>query len=91
MINIEIGYAKSEVQRLLSLSVPESYTIRKAIEQSGILAEFPEIDMTINKVGIFSNICSLERQVENGDRIEIYRPLLCDPKEMRRSRAIAMK
>ncbi|WGE14528.1 RnfH family protein [Pasteurella multocida] len=61
--------------------------IQTAILQSGILQQFTEIDLRENKVGIFSRPAKLTDQLKDGDRIEIYRPLLADPKEIRRKRA----
>ncbi|MDD5216319.1 MAG: RnfH family protein [Methylococcales bacterium] len=91
MITVEIAYAKPEKQTLLTILVEPNCTIEKAILQSGILVEFPEIDLNSAKVGIFSKSCTLNQPVQDGDRVEIYRPLPTDPKEMRRSRASAMK
>ena len=91
MINIEIAYAKPEKQTLQSFSVETNCTVKEAILQSGILSKYPEIDLTLAKVGIFSKPCTLNQSVQDGDRVEIYRPLPTDPKEMRRSRASAMK
>lgn len=92
LIAIEIVYAPSrERQLLLSLSVPENCTVRAAIEQSGILGKFPEIDLTCNKVGIFSKPITLDSLLRAGDRIEIYTPLLIDPKQARRQRAQRQK
>jgi putative ubiquitin-RnfH superfamily antitoxin RatB of RatAB toxin-antitoxin module len=84
---IEIAYAKPQQQCLLSLEVPAEATAQQAIEQSGILEQFPEIDLNINRVGIFSKPCKLDQILQAGDRIEIYRPLIADPKEARKSRA----
>ncbi len=88
MINVEIAYAKPEKQMLISISVAENCSVSEAILQSGILQAFPEIDLNSANVGIFSTLCSLEKIVENGDRIEIYRPLQTDPKDARRQRAL---
>ncbi len=88
MINVEIAYVKPEKQALISISVAENCTVSEAILQSKILAEFPEIELDVAKVGIFSTLCTLEKIVENGDRIEIYRPLQTDPKDARRQRAL---
>lgn len=88
MINVEIAYAKPEKQMLISISVAENCTILEVILQSGMLQAFPEIDLDSANVGIFSTLCSLEKIVENGDRIEIYRPLQTDPKDARRQRAL---
>ena len=84
---IEIAYAKPQQQCLLSLEVPAKATAQQAIEQSGILEQFPEIDLNINRVGIFSKPCKLDQLLQAGDRIEIYRPLIADPKEARKNRA----
>jgi putative ubiquitin-RnfH superfamily antitoxin RatB of RatAB toxin-antitoxin module len=86
-ISIEIAYAKPDTQVLISLKVDEGTTIEEAITRSGILAQFPEIDLTHNKVGVFSKIVKLDTLLRDKDRIEIYRPLLADPKEIRRKRA----
>lgn len=83
-IPVEVAYALPERQALLPLMVPEGMTARGAIELSGVLELFPEIDLQVSKVGIFGRLCPLERQLAPGDRIEIYRPLIADPKEVRR-------
>lgn len=87
MIPIEIVYAYPNNQQLLSLKVEEGITVERAIERSGILEMFPEIDLTRQKVGIFSRLVPLNTILQAGDRIEIYRPLQIDPKEARRKRA----
>jgi putative ubiquitin-RnfH superfamily antitoxin RatB of RatAB toxin-antitoxin module len=86
-IQIEVAYAREDVQRLISLQVPIGCTVERAIECSGILEMFPEIDLHHQKVGIFSKLKNLSDKVEPGDRIEIYRGLLIDPKDLRRKRA----
>ncbi|MBN6710496.1 RnfH family protein [Haemophilus haemoglobinophilus] len=87
VINIEIAYALPDKYYLKKLQVEEGTIIQAAIFQSGILQEFTEIDLRENKVGIFSRPAKLTDTVNEGDRIEIYRPLLADPKEIRRKRA----
>ena len=87
MIYIEVAYATPDRQSLLRLSVPEGSTVAEAIEQSAIRDEFPELKMEIKAVGIFSRKVPLDHVLRAGDRIEIYRPLIADPKEMRRQRA----
>jgi putative ubiquitin-RnfH superfamily antitoxin RatB of RatAB toxin-antitoxin module len=84
---IEIAYAKPSEQVILELDVPEGTTVEAAIGESAILQRFPEIDLTQNKVGIFSKPCNLDHPLRAGDRVEIYRPLLADPKQARRNRA----
>ena len=86
-INIEIAYAFPERYYLKSFQVDEGITVQTAIMQSGILSQFPEIDLSTNKIGIFSRPIKLTDVLKEGDRIEIYRPLLADPKEIRRKRA----
>ncbi len=84
LIHIEIAYAKPEEQLMIPLSVIEGTTLKQAIELSGILAHFPEIDLSKNKVGIFSKVCGLDTVLRERDRVEIYRTLLADPKEVRK-------
>ncbi|MTC76043.1 RnfH family protein [Providencia sp. wls1919] len=86
-INIEVTYALPEKQFLLSVKVVEGTTIEDAIIASGILTLRSDIDLKKNKVGIYSRPAKLGDVVQEGDRIEIYRPLIADPKELRRKRA----
>ena len=90
-INIEVAYASSRESIILSVSIPVGSTIKQGIELSGILEKYPEIDLTRNKVGIFSKLKPLDETLNEGDRIEIYRPLIADPKDARRSRAERQK
>ncbi len=87
LLEIEIIYAKSSVVQRLKRKVEAGTTIREAIEGSGILQRNPEISLAKNAVGIFSQKKQLQDVVRSGDRIEIYTPLLVDPKEARRRRA----
>ena len=86
-IKIEIAYALPEHYYLKRLDVEEGCSIQTAILQSGILKQFTEIDLRENKVGIFSRPAKMSDVLNDGDRDEIYRPLLADPKEIRRKRA----
>lgn len=86
-IRIEVAYALPERQVVLSLDLEPGATVRTAIERSGILTEFPEIDLSRNRVGIFGAVCGPDRILISGDRVEIYRPLIRDPKDARRRRA----
>ncbi|GAB4273926.1 MAG: RnfH family protein [Methylomicrobium sp.] len=86
-IKVEVAYAKPEEQAILTVTLPEGSTVEDAIVKSGIIARFPEIDLSETKVGIFSTACKLDQPVKEFDRVEVYRPLLHDPKESRRSRA----
>lgn len=90
-VMIEIIYALPEEQQLLTLEVDEGCSIKSAIEQSGILDQYPEIDLEKQKVGIFSKVSKLEQELREGDRIEIYRPLIADPKEVRKRKAAEQK
>lgn len=86
-INVEVAYAYPDKYFLKKLQVPQNTTIQNIILLSGVLEKYTEIDLRENKVGIFSRPAKLNETVEEGDRIEIYRPLLADPKEIRRKRA----
>lgn len=86
-ITIEVVYGLPDKQVLLSINVEEGLTVEQAILASGIEQHFPEIDLLILKVGIWNRTCKLTDVPKDGDRIEIYRPLIADPKEARRRRA----
>ena len=87
MIHVEVVYPLPDEQRVFTLVVNKAMTVEEIIAQSGVLALYPEIDLKKNKVGVFSRNVRLDAVVRDGDRIEIYRPLLADPKEIRRKRA----
>ncbi|TAK76445.1 MAG: RnfH family protein [Gammaproteobacteria bacterium] len=89
-MKVEVAYAGRDRQEILAVEVKEGSTIETAIQQSGILALFPEIDLAKQKVGVFSKQKDLTDIVREGDRIEIYRPLIIDPKEARRAKAKAL-
>ncbi len=87
-IPVELAYALPDQQILLSLDVEPGTTVGELIEQSGILEQFPDIDVgKTNKVGIFGKLTKLNTVLREKDRVEIYRPLIADPKEVRRRRA----
>lgn len=86
-INIEVAFALPEKHSLLTVTLDPGATIEQAIEASGILSIHPEIDLKENKVGIWSRMAKLHDTLNDGDRIEIYRPLIADPKEVRKRRA----
>ena len=86
-ILVEVAYAKPEVQVIIPLYVKSGTTLEQAIEQSGVLNDFPEIDLEKNKVGIFSKPSAKTTVLREKDRVEIYRPLIADPKEVRKQRA----
>lgn len=86
-IHVEVVYALPEKQYLRTVSLPEGSTVEQAILASGLTELRKEIDLAVNKVGIYSRAVKLQDTVAEGDRVEIYRPLLADPKELRRQRA----
>lgn len=87
-IAVEVAYAAtSDQQRIISLVVPKDATIESAIMQSGLLTEFPDIDLKEVKTGIFGCVLPLSHALQAGDRVEIYRPLAVDPKQARVLRA----
>ena len=86
-IKIEVAYAKPDIQVIVPLYLQPGITAQAAIEASGILLKFPEIDLKINKIGVFGKLVKPDTQLRDKDRVEIYRKLLADPKEVRRRRA----
>ena len=91
IIQIEVAYADQKEQIVMPLTVYLPCCIETAIQQSGILIQFPDIDLALNKVGIFGRIRPLNTILQSGDRIEIYRNLIIDPKKNRRNRAEKQK
>jgi putative ubiquitin-RnfH superfamily antitoxin RatB of RatAB toxin-antitoxin module len=87
MIRVAVVHAVSGTQRVIGVELQEGASVRDAIASSGLLAEFPEIDLARATVGIFGERTTLDTRVEEGDRVEIYRPLKADPKTARRARA----
>ena len=90
-IMVEVAYALPEEQVIISIKVPTKFNVKQAIERSGVQKKFPSIDLSKNKVGIFGKKTTLDYLLKDRDRIEIYRPLILDPKEMRRKRAANKK
>ena len=86
-INIELVYALPHEQTLLKLDVPAGTTLVEGIQLSGILKKHPEIELDKSKFGIFGKLSKADIVLRENDRIEIYRPLIADPKEVRRKRA----
>ncbi|KAJ9432152.1 hypothetical protein SAMN05518863_10440 [Candidatus Pantoea symbiotica] len=86
-ISVEVVYALPDKQYLRAVTLEEGATVEQAIKASGLLSLRKDIDLNSNKVGIFSRPVKLADVVQDGDRIEIYRPLIADPKELRRQRA----
>jgi putative ubiquitin-RnfH superfamily antitoxin RatB of RatAB toxin-antitoxin module len=82
-MKVGIAYAIPKHQVWLTVDVPEGATLRDAVERSGILQQFPEIDLEHQKVGVFGKLVALDSKLEDGDRVEIYRPLVADPKTIK--------
>lgn len=86
LITVEVAYATAEKQALIAVTLAAASTAGQAINASGILQQFPLIDLKTQKVGIFGSVCTLDKVLAEGDRVEIYRPLLQDPMTARRNR-----
>lgn len=87
MINIEVVYALPHEQVLLKLKLPQGSTVAEAVQASGIMEKHPEINLAQNKLGIYGKLSKADAVLRDKDRVEIYRPLIADPKEVRRKRA----
>ncbi len=85
-MNVGVCYAQADRQIWLRLDVPENSNIGEVIELSGLLNQYPEIDLESQKVGIFGKIAKLETPVKDGDRVEIYRKITADPAQVQRRR-----
>lgn len=86
-IQVELIYALPDRQRLLSFFVEEGLTVKDAVEQSGVLERYPELDIETMKVGLFGKLTKMTQIMREKDRVEIYRPLIADPKEVRKRKA----
>lgn len=86
-INIEVVYGLPQEQTLLKLQVPAGSTVAEAVQTSGLMQKYPEISLTGNKLGIFGKLTKADTVLREKDRVEIYRPLIADPKEVRKKRA----
>ena len=86
-IHVEVAYALPDSQAIISLDVPEGTTLIEAVRESGIVEHYPEIDLEKSRMGIFSKLKKTDVELREGDRVEIYRPLIADPKEVRKQRA----
>lgn len=87
MMNVEVCYALADKQELVKVKLPEGATLQQALEASGLLAKYPQIDLKANKFGIYNKLSKLDAVLRDRDRVEIYRPLIADPKEVRKQRA----
>ena len=86
-INVEVAYAKPDTQVIIAVELPQGSTAADAITQSEIKLRFPELAAQEHKFGIFGKVCKPDQVLREGDRIEIYRPLIADPKQVRKERA----
>jgi hypothetical protein len=86
-LSIEVAYALPQKQELVRLQMPLGSTVLQAVEASGLKQKYPDIDLSKNKVGIFGKLTKLDALLRDRDRVEIYRPLIADPKEVRKKRA----
>ena len=84
---IEVAYAKPDIQVILTIEVPPGTTAEQAVQRSEIAQRFPELDRPDLKMGIFGKLCKPNQVLREGDRVEIYRPLIADPKQVRKERA----
>jgi uncharacterized protein len=87
LIDVEVAYAKPNKQSLIRLQLPVGSTVEQAIYASNLLTQFAEIVLYETAIGIFSSVCQLDHILKPGDRVEIYRPLVLDPKAARLQRA----
>lgn len=83
-MQISVAYSEPSEQIWLKTEVSEEATVQQAIEQSGILKLFPGIDLAAQRVGIFGRVVKLDAALRDGDRVEIYRPIVCDPQTVPR-------
>ncbi len=83
-MNVGVAYADRFKQVWLRLDVPEGSTLMDAIERSGLLKQFPEIDLDQQKIGVFGKLTRLDAVLEEGARVEIYRPITADPETVER-------
>jgi len=87
LIEVEVAYARPDTQVILPVKIERGATVEDVVNLSGILHHFPEIDLAVNKVGVFGKLSKLTAAVRPGDRVEIYRHLIADPKQVRKERA----
>lgn len=85
-VNVSVCYALPNRQDIVELKLPVGSTAEQAITASGLLQKHPDIDLAKFKVGVFGKLIKLDTALQNQDRVEIYRPLIADPKEVRRKR-----
>ena len=87
VISVEVVYPLPQKQEVFAVKLPSGATVREAIESSGVLVKYPEIDLAKNKFGVYAKLAKPDAVLRDRDRVEIYRPLIADPKEVRKQRA----
>ena len=87
LISIEVVYPLPQKQEIFTVKLPDGASVRQAIEACGVLEKHPEIDLAKNKLGVFAKLTKADAPLRDRDRVEIYRPLIADPKEVRKQRA----
>jgi hypothetical protein len=91
MLRVEVFHATPAAQRRYVIDVPDGATVRETVERSGVLRDFPQIDLTRDRVGIHGRLVALDDPVRDGDRVEVLRALVAEPKAARRRRAQATR
>ncbi|MEA1890729.1 MAG: RnfH family protein [Pseudomonadota bacterium] len=86
-MHIDVIFAVPDEQAVINVELPAQSTLDDAIRESKIMEKYPEIDLEVNKTGVFGKPAKRDAVLHPGDRVEIYRPLIADPKEMRKQRA----
>ena len=86
-IHVQVAYALPDRQEIVTIELPEGASVQQAVESSGLLQKHPEIDLARNKLGVFAKLVKADQVLRDRDRVEIYRALIADPKEVRRQRA----
>ncbi len=86
-IHVQVAYALPDRQEIVTIELPEGACVQQAVESSGLLQKHPEIDLARNKLGVFAKLVKSDQVLRDRDRVEIYRALIADPKEVRRQRA----
>lgn len=86
-ISVEVAYALPDRQIIIPLTVRQGAVVREAVLRSGVVGLFPEIDPDRDKVGVFGRVTAADRVLREGDRVEIYRTLMADPRDLRKRRA----
>jgi putative ubiquitin-RnfH superfamily antitoxin RatB of RatAB toxin-antitoxin module len=86
-LHVEVVYALPQRQELVKLTLPVGSTLQQAVEVSGLPQRYPEIDLAKLKLGVYGKLSKPDALLRERDRVEIYRPLIADPKEVRKKRA----